>query len=348
MSEASEVRLRRRLLDWFRENRRPLPFRESPDPWRVLVAEVMLQQTRVGAMLPRYEAFLARFPDPGVLAAAGEDAVLAAWSGLGYYRRARNLRLAARRLAETDAPPTSAWLRDLPGIGPYTAAAVASIAGGEAVAAVDGNIRRVLARLFLVPGAPGEASFEREIRRLADRLMAADGAVSPGDWNQALMELGALVCRPSAPDCAGCPLADGCRAREAGRPAGIPERRRRPAPVSVRLACALIRDPEGRLLLFRRRQRPLSGLYELPGGPCRPGESPREAVVREGKRYGVRVRPGRALPGFRHSVMEKRFTVFPVEAGCDPARPRAGRFVRPDEIGSVPTSSLVTKALRRA
>ena len=199
--------LRRTLLAWFRKNGRPLPFRESPDAWRVWVSEVMLQQTRVEAMLPRYRAFVARFPDPGALADASEDEVLAAWAGLGYYGRARALHRAARELAAEGGgvPDTAASLRRLPGVGDYTAAAIASIAFGEPVAAVDGNVRRVLSRLFMVEGFPGRAPFEGRVRELADRLMEADGGRDPGDWNQAVMELGATVCTPAVPRCGSLP-----------------------------------------------------------------------------------------------------------------------------------------------
>ena len=342
--ETGARRLRETLLRWFRANRRRLPFRESPaDPWRVWISEVMLQQTRVEAMLPRYRAFLARFPDPAALAAASEDEVLAAWSGLGYYARARALHRAARKL-EGRIPETAAALREFPGVGEYTAAAIASIAFGEPVAAVDGNARRVLARLFAVEGAPGQAPFEQKIRRLADHLM--DRARSPGAWNQALMEFGALVCTPAAPRCGACPMSGGCRARAEGRERELPEKARRPAPVSLRLAQAVIRDPEGRLLLFRRRESPMRGLYELPGGACRVGELPEDAVVREAAaRYGVRLRPGRALPAFRHTVTHRRITVFPFEARCEDETPDRGRWVRLADLDQVPASSLLHKAL---
>ena len=198
--------IRAELLRWFRQNRRELPFREHKDPWRIWVSEVMLQQTRVEAMLPRYRAFVGRFPDAAALAAASTDEVLAAWSGLGYYRRARALHRAAREVVRSGFPNTAGGLRRLPGVGPYTAAAIASIAFAEPVAAVDGNVRRVLARLFAVSGPSDRAPFGKRIRGLADRLMAAGGARSPGDWNQAVMELGALVCVPRSPRCEVCPL----------------------------------------------------------------------------------------------------------------------------------------------
>ena len=346
--------LRRSLLDWFRKNRRPLPFREAPDAWRVWVSEVMLQQTRVEAMLPRYEDFVARFPDPAALAAASEDEVLAAWAGLGYYGRARALHRAARQLAAEGRgiPETAEALRRLPGIGDYTAAAIASIAFGVPVAAVDGNGRRVLSRLFMVEGFRGRAPFEGRVRELADRLVEADGARDPGDWNQALMELGATVCTPAVPRCGPCPVREFCWSRVAGRQTQFPERPPRPPAVSVRLAVAVVRDREGRILVFRRRESPMRGLYELPCGEHRSDESPEAALVRETtKRYGIRLEPTRELAGFRHTVMNRRIAVVPFEADLVAPAPGGivppGRFVHPRDLDRIPSGSMLRKALQR-
>lgn len=351
---ASPFRLLRRvLLAWFPQNRRPLPFRDNPDAWRVWISEVMLQQTRVEAMLPRYRDFVARFPHVSALAAADEDEVLAAWSGLGYYGRARALQRAARQLAREGRgiPRDAEALRKLPGIGDYTAAAIASIAFGEPVAAIDGNVRRVLSRLFAVEGLRGQARFEGRIRELADRLMEADGAREPGNWNQALMELGATVCVAAAPRCGSCPVREFCWARLAERQDQFPERPPRSPTVSVRLALAVVRDGEGRVLLFRRGESPLRGLYELPYGECRGGESPEAALVRETTgRYGLRLRPGRRLTGFRHTVMNRRIAVLPCEADFEEAPPAdsppGARFVHPRDLHRIPSGSMLAKALR--
>lgn len=346
--------LRRTLFAWFRKNRRPLPFRESPHAWRVWVSEVMLQQTRVEAVLPRYEAFVARFPNPGALADASEDEVLAAWAGLGYYGRARALHRAARQLAAEGRgiPETAESLRRLPGIGDYTAAAIASIAFGEPAVAVDGNVRRVLSRLFMVEGFRGRAPFEGRIRELADRLMDADGARDPGDWNQALMELGATVCTPAVPRCGRCPVREFCWSRVAGRQTEFPERPPRPPAVSVRLAVAVVRDPEGRILVFRRDESPMRGLYELPCGEYRSDESAETALVRETtSRYGIRLEPLRELAGFRHTVMNRRIAVVPFEADLVQPAPGGivpgGRFVYPRDLDRVPSGSMLRKALER-
>ncbi len=346
--------LRRTLLGWFRKNRRPLPFRESPDAWRVWVSEVMLQQTRVEAVLPRYEDFVARFPDPGTLAEASEDEVLAAWAGLGYYGRARALHRAVRQLAaEGRAIPRSAEsLRRLPGIGDYTAAAIASIAFGEPAVAVDGNVRRVLSRLFMVEGFRGRTPFEGRIRELAERLMEADGARNPGDWNQALMELGATVCTPAVPRCGHCPVREFCWSRVAGRQTEFPERAPRDPAVSVRLAVAVVRDGEGRILVFRRGESPMRGLYELPCGECRSDEAAAAALVREtSSRYGIRLQPAREAAGFRHTVMNRRIAVVPFEADLVSPAPGGiapeGRFVHPRDLDRVPSGSMLRKALER-
>ena len=354
-SAASDLgRLRRALLAWFAENRRRLPFRDDPDPWRVWVSEVMLQQTRVGAMLPRYRDFVARFPNPAALAAAEEDEVLAAWAGLGYYGRARALHRAARLLAaaDRDVPGSAAELRELPGMGPYAAAAVASIAFGEPAAAVDGNVRRVLARVFRIAGDPRRSAFDRRVRERADALMAADGAGDPGEWNQALMELGALVCSPRRPRCGDCPLEPWCGARAEGTEQAYPERAPRSSTALVRTARAVVEDGAGRVLLVRRRQSPLRGLLDLPGGRCRPSEAPKDALVRHAReRDGLELAPGRALPSFRHQIMDSKLTVFGFEARLVaplPTRlPAGARWVAADDSSALPAGAILAKVLRR-
>lgn len=334
------------MLAWYRRNRRELPFRGAADPYRVWVSEVMLQQTRVEAMRGRYRDFLARFPDLPALAAAPLDEVLAAWAGLGYYRRARSLHRAARRAEAAGGLPTDAagW-RELPGVGEYTAAAVASICFAERTPAVDGNARRVLARLFAIPGVLGRPPFERRARRRAEGLLAAaDGP--PGEWNQALMEFGALVCTPRSPGCGGCPLRGGCRARARDAVARFPRRPPRPRPVPVRLAQGVVLDDRGRMLVFRRREAPLRGLYELPGGECGEGESAADALVRGARaRYGLALAPGRPLAPFRHAVMQRRITVLTMLAervGESSGGPE-GRFAAPAEAASLPAGSLLSK-----
>ena len=233
------------LLAWYRENARPLPWRGEKDPYRVLVSEVLLQQTRVEQAALYYRRFLERFPTLKALAAASLEEVLRVWQGAGYYRRAEHLHRLARSVEEL--PPSFAELRKLPGLGPYTAAAVASIAFGERVAAVDGNVRRVLSRLFA-----RESPKEKELFALAQGLLPE--GVDPGVWNQALMELGATVCLPKRPRCGTCPLGAFCRGKEA--PGRYPAPRKRWAKEERLVALVLLAQRREHLAvaLARRQQ----------------------------------------------------------------------------------------------
>ncbi len=259
------ARLRRQLLAWYACNRRDLPWRRSRDPYAIWVSEIMLQQTRVAVVVERYQTFLARFPTLLSLAAASEQDVLALWSGLGYYRRARMMLKAARFIAEqrlTGLPASSAALRKLPGIGVYTAAAIASIAFGEAVAVVDGNVERVLCRLEGWEFAEGasESALKREIHLLAAQLL---DPAQPGDFNQATMELGATVCLPRNPRCLVCPLAADCRTK--GEHATAPR-----APMLSREgahALSIRTRRAGQQVLLEQRPSSLTvmpGLWQLP------------------------------------------------------------------------------------
>ncbi len=255
--------LRSGLLAWFERARRELPWRERRTPYRVWVSEVMLQQTRVEVVVPYYQRFLARFPDIAALAAASEEQVLELWSGLGYYRRARNLLKGARFLAGRGADFPTAWKEALavPGIGEYTAAAILSLAHGLPHAAVDGNIVRVLARLFGVKADPTKGPGKRRIRELAAALLDRE---QPGRWNEAMMELGALVCS-KRPHCLLCPWRGSCVAARTGQQALLPALPARRARVDVIHGVAVIQRA-GRLLLRRRGSNVrLARMWELPG-----------------------------------------------------------------------------------
>jgi A/G-specific adenine glycosylase len=299
--------LRLDLLQWYDAERRGLPWRHDarganrPDPYRVWLSEVMLQQTRVETVRPYYEAWLQRFPGVEALAAASEDEVTAEWSGLGYYARARNLHRAAQRVARDGWPKGRAAWRRLPGVGDYTSAAIASIVDGEAVAAVDGNVQRVVARLDAIT---------HDVTRLDGRKAVAAAANAyvepqrPGDWNQAMMDLGATVCTP-VPRCPDCPLAIHCRALAAGTQDALPVRAARRAPTEQDVHFGMVMA-DGRLLLVKRpEKRLLAGTWALPGG-----ESDTRLVDLIAQQTGLHVSvsesAARAKHAFTHRVWQMR------------------------------------------
>ncbi|MFZ5426376.1 MAG: A/G-specific adenine glycosylase [Thermodesulfobacteriota bacterium] len=298
------------LLDWFGRHARPLPWRETYDPYQVWLSEVMLQQTQMDRAVEYFMRFLRRYPDVRALASAQEDDVLRLWEGLGYYGRARNLLKAAREIAAKHGglvPSSPEALASLPGVGRYTAGAVLSIAFGQDVPAVDANVERVLSRVFDMPDSPRDKAGKTRLHDLAASLIPQGRA---RDFNQALMEFGALVCAPRDPACAGCPLSGVCRARAAGtvelRPA-LPESR--PA-ISIEMATAVI---EHSGLCFVQKRRPggvWAGLWEFPGGQVEPGEAPEEAARREVKEEtGFDVVSRGKLAVIRHSYTRYRVTM---------------------------------------
>ncbi len=260
---SADPRLRAALLAWFDAERRPMPWRDDPTPYRVFLSEIMLQQTQVATVIPYFERFTARFPDWRALAAADLEDVLALWSGLGYYRRARGLHAAAQVVVATHAgelPADPAALLALPGVGRYTAGAVASIAFGLAEPALDGNGIRLLTRLGALGGDPARQPLNG---LLWERLSTLAQGERPGDLNQAVMELAARVCRPRKPACAVCPTAEFCAAAKSGDPERFPESRRPVKPEQVTVEVGIFRSPEG--LLLSRGARPfLGGLWNLP------------------------------------------------------------------------------------
>jgi A/G-specific adenine glycosylase len=271
LAPAQVARLQQSLLEWYGACRRDLPWRRTRDPYAIWVSEIMLQQTRVETVIPYYERFLRRFPTAVALAEARADDVLAAWSGLGYYRRARLLLDGARVVAAEGGvvPGDREGLLAVPGIGRYTAGAVASIAFGQAVGLVDGNVARVFSRLFAIEHDMRKLGM-RTAEALADELVAAH---DPGGWNQALMELGATICTPKNPACASCPLASQCRALAEGRVAELPFLSEKKAPLARRVqAIVATRASDGAILLARRGAKStFAGLWEPPSveGPAK-------------------------------------------------------------------------------
>jgi len=266
MGDPSRDDVRSRLLSWYGANRRDLPWRRTRDPYRILVAEYLLQRTRIASGTPYYERFLERFPTVRDLAAAPFDDVLTVWEGLGFYGRARNLHVAAQAVVERHhgmIPQSYHDLMALPGIGPYTAGAVASIAFGIPVPAVDGNVIRVIARLFRIRENVTSGAVRRRITEIAGKLVSPE---QPGAFNQALMELGATVCTPSAPACIRCPLERLCLARAAGEERTLPISSRPRSPRAVSVVFALVTDNRRVLVVRRPRGQLLGGLWALPGG----------------------------------------------------------------------------------
>jgi len=241
---------RKSLVGWFRQFRRDLPWRKTKDPYRIWLSEIMLQQTRVAAVIPYYERFFERFPDVQTLANAPEEEVLRLWSGLGYYSRARNLQKAARQIvSEFDGvfPKKREKILSLSGIGDYTASAIASIAFGEKCAVLDGNVTRVLSRLGAIRGDLREAKRWRALQEEADRLLDRN---SPSDWNQAIMELGATLCTPRAPQCLICPVEQHCEGRRQGIAESLPETQKKQGFVDVKLVALVLVNPKGETLLL--------------------------------------------------------------------------------------------------
>ena len=335
------ARVRGRLREWYAHNRRDLPWRRSRDPYAIWVSEIMLQQTRVVVVMERYHAFMERFPTLVSLALAPEQEVLALWSGLGYYRRARMLHKAAQFVAnqfQGNLPETAKELRLLPGIGVYTAAAIASIAHGERVAVVDGNVERVLCRLEGWGAGSrkgGGALVRRKIEELADELVCPE---RPGDWNQALMELGAIVCLPRNPQCLVCPVAGDCKTQGEHKTAPRPRMLSREVAHALSVRTGLLAGQAHREVLLEQRPAQLTvmpGLWELP-------MLKEAAVPEEQLRMTV-----------RHAIMQVNYyvrirTVFEDDIDAMTVAGGERRWVPLGEAGGLALTGLARKVLKRA
>jgi A/G-specific adenine glycosylase len=342
--------LRRDLLRWYRREKRDLPWRASRDPYRIWISEAMLQQTRVETVIGYYGRFLARFPTVESLARAKPDDVLAVWSGLGYYRRARSLQEAARAIVERHGgrfPRSREELLELPGIGPYTAGAVASIAFDEPEPLVDGNVARVLSRVFALDGAPDSAGQREGLWSLAGDLVPERGA---GQWNQALMEFGALVCTPRDPPCGRCPIATRCRALLQGRVGELPLRAVRAASIPVQVVVLAVRR-QGRWLLERRPAAGrMAGLWQLPTTEIHPVPARgRDELVR-GKLFPIRapkaLRAGPTLCEVRHTITNHRIRAVVKRGTLSARRPPAPlAWVSGRGLTALPLTGMTRKCL---
>jgi len=323
------------LIEWFRSRERDVPWREETDPYRIWLAEVMAQQTRIAVVRERYEGFLIRFPDIHSLAAAELDTVLKAWEGMGYYARARNLHRAANEIVKQYGgllPQEPKALRELPGVGPYTAGAIASLAFGRPEPAVDGNVRRVMSRLLDL-ASPSAARLDREVRGLLSEAEAP-----PGEVNQALMDLGGELCKPRIPRCEQCPVADACLARARGTQGDRPGRKPRRDLPHHPIAVAVVRRRARILIGKRPAEGLLGGLWEFPGGKIEPGETPESAAARElREEMCIEAVIGRPIAVVPHAFSHFRITLHAFEAVWTAGEP-CGRavsewkWVKPGEL----------------
>jgi A/G-specific adenine glycosylase len=333
---------RERLLAWFRQYQRDLPWRRDKDPYRIWLSEIMLQQTRVAAVIPYYERFLERFPTIRSLAEAPPEEVLRLWSGLGYYSRARNLQNAAQQIVAKyggQFPRTRQEALALPGIGSYTAAAILSIAFGSKHAVLDGNVARVLARIDAVHGDLRDGQRWQSLQKAADRWLAPAAA---SDWNQAMMELGATICTPRAPQCLLCPVGKFCRARQLGIAESLPEKRKKRDSVNVTLAAAVFVDSHQQTLLLPPPVRKLnnghddlatlvSGMWHFPTVPVAKNA---ETELQDSLAAMFKAKPKRnislrLLPKARHAVTYRHIVLLPFLASVRELPKSAGAKMIP-------------------
>lgn len=311
------------LLEWYARFARSLPWREQADPYAVWVSEIMLQQTRVETVIPYYQRWMARFPTVAALAAADQQEVLQFWEGLGYYSRARNLHRAARLIVETSdglIPDSVEGLRRLPGIGRYTAGAIASIAFGKDEPALDGNVRRVLARVFDIALPVKSPQADRVFETILRTHIPPGQA---GDFNQALMDLGASLCAPRSPECSACPLAGLCKANALAIQDQRPVIQPRPRLPHYSVTAAVIWRADQVLITQRPPEGLLGGLWEFPGGKQESGETLEACLRREiREELGVDIRLGAALGVFRHAYTHYKVTLYAFECGLLAGEPR--------------------------
>lgn len=338
----SKLKWPAQLLAWFDAHQRQMPWRDDPRPYYVWVSEVMLQQTQVDTVIPYFNQFITRFPDVHALAAADRQQVLKVWEGLGYYSRARSLHKAAKLVCENfngRLPQTYEGLQEIPGIGPYIAAAIVSIAFGKPVPVVDGNVLRAFARFW---GIEGDIRDARTRTMFFDRLAPIVATCDPSAFNQAMMELGALVCSPKMPKCGECPLKKKCVAFATGRTSELPFRSKKSPVPHYDIAVGVVWK-DGKILIGRRKEtQMLGGLWEFPGGKIKKGEAEHVAVVREVREEtGLVVRVLHKYCTIKHAYTHFKITLhaYACEVVSGDARPLASdevRWVIRDELNDHP------------
>lgn len=344
VTPASDNHICSALLHWFAENARDLPWRHARTPYSTWVSEIMLQQTRSEVVVPYFARFMEHFPSLDALASARLEQVLKTWEGLGYYGRARRLHAAAQQVRDEHGgvfPDTYEALLELPGVGPYTAGAIASISFNRPVVAVDGNVRRVVSRLLALEGTPGERAFEAAVRETAMSLLPSS---RPGSLNEALMELGATVCLPRAPHCVACPVRSMCRARATDAVNQYPTRSdRRPIPHRTMTAGVVVRS-DGRILITRRRpSRLLGGMWRFPGGEhLDTADNLAEGLARAlSDLQSICVEVGDKILEMNHAYTHFRITLHaylcrPIAEEPDCAGDEPHRWIIPEELSAFP------------
>ena len=312
----------KRLLPWFAASGRAMPWREERTPYRVWISELMLQQTRVDQVVPYFNRFMERFPNVRTLADAPLEDVLKMWEGLGYYARARNLHRAAKTVSNDwngQLPKSYEQLLRLPGIGPYTAAAIGSLAFNLDLAVLDGNVARVLSRLLAYTRDIRSSAAKKELQQFADDLLVKGDA---GNFNEAMMELGATVCLPKNPQCGNCPLSTVCLGHQSGQPTDYPVKAPRKKIPHLVVGAAIVVNRKGQVLVAQRREKDmLGGLWEFPGGKQESGETIQQCIARELKEeLGIRVEVGKRLVTVRHA-----YSHFTMDLHAHFAKTKSGR-----------------------
>jgi A/G-specific adenine glycosylase len=350
--EKTKRAIRQRLIPWFLQNKRAMPWRGNRTPYRIWISELMLQQTRVDQVTPYFQRFMKRFPSLKSLAAASQEEVLQMWEGLGYYSRARNLHKAAQIISSDwngRFPNTAEEIVKLPGIGSYTAAAIGSLAFNLDMAVLDGNVIRVLSRLYAYATDTRTGTAKKELQQLADDLLVKGDA---GNFNEAMMELGATVCLPRNPRCAECPLSAVCIGHKSGNPTGFPIKAPKKKIPHIVVGAAVVTNGKSEVLIAQRREQDmLGGLWEFPGGKQEPGESIQQCIARElEEELGITVEIGEFLVTVKHAyshfTMEMHTYFAKIKSGTPrPIHCQDFQWLEISNLRSVPYSTADLKII---